>query len=914
MQRSLPVGTCRNGPFPRDLAAGFMPRGLLLALLVLAGLGFTSSAEAAGTVKGKITDARNNTPLPYANVVILGTQLGAITQEDGSYKIANVPPGTYNIQASYVGYVNASKAQIAVAEGGTAEVDFSLKDEAFKEKEILVEAKSVMVSKERADTHHTISSETFKQLPVDDVTEAIALKAGVVAQGGELHFRGGRGGEVAYYVDGVPVRDPLGQSTVDVGTAALQASEVITGGFEAEYGNAQSGIVNLETKEGTEEFSGQFRYYTDDYGAPDRTFTNFDRVSLGVGGPMHVQGLTYFLSYEGTFTDTYLKTSEQRARHSVLDFISLGDRQNNDIKLQGKLAYKITPNVKLTGEYLNSRTREDAYNHRWSRDGFVEVERSVDAQGREVVEFGRFSLYRENENFIPYNAPEHTPNTDDKFDQYKIVWRHNISNDTFYNLRLSRAGYDTERKVLEREPWQYEQQRPFFWLDNINDESETFFVTNGDFPRYYTRDNKVYTVKNDWTTKEGKHLVKWGAQGIYNDLQVFSLRYPNEMNGTGTYGGDKTAFHYYNPEGSLYLQDRWEHEGMVINAGLRYDVFSVGDQIPSGEVEDRVKTQLSPRLGIAFPISDRDVMSFTYGRYFQVPDRIYIFEDRGALAFIRGNPNLDAETTIAYQAGVQHVFTPSVVGQFAVYFKDIFGLLTTRRLVAQGSPNLVDTYVNQDYASSRGFEVSMTKRFSHNFSANLDYTYGIATGVASDEEESLRNAEDLLYLPISEQYLDWDQRHTISSTFYVSDPGNWSSSFVWRYGSGFPFTPRSRFQKEIDPKDTNTDRLPSTSTLDVQADKFYRIWGQDFTFFLQARNLLDSSNIIDLEPENWPPGLASSDDLVDYAAYYTETRRAGGAYLGEDQDGDGLSDWVELSDPRVFGEGRAVRIGLGVSF
>jgi outer membrane receptor protein involved in Fe transport len=297
-----------------------------------------------------------------------------------------------------------------------------------------------------------------------------------------------------------------------------------------------------------------------------------------------------------------------------------------------------------------------------------------------------------------------------------------------------------------------------------------------------------------------------------------------------------------------------------------------------------------------------------------VPDRIYIFEDRGALAFIRGNPNLDAETTIAYQAGVQHVFTPSVVGQFAVYFKDIFGLLTTRRLVAQGSPNLVDTYVNQDYASSRGFEVSMTKRFSHNFSANLDYTYGIATGVASDEEESLRNAEDLLYLPISEQYLDWDQRHTISSTFYVSDPGNWSSSFVWRYGSGFPFTPRSRFQKEIDPKDTNTDRLPSTSTLDVQADKFYRIWGQDFTFFLQARNLLDSSNIIDLEPENWPPGLASSDDLVDYAAYYTETRRAGGAYLGEDQDGDGLSDWVELSDPRVFGEGRAVRIGLGVSF
>ncbi len=707
---------------------------------------------------------------------------------------------------------------------------------------------------------------------------------------------------------------PLGQTGVDIGTAALQSSEVITGGFEAEYGNAQSGVVNLETREGTEDFGGEFRFYTDDYGAPDRTFNNFDRVSLGFGGPTPVRGLTYFLSYEGTFEDTYLKTSEDRNRYIFMDFVSLGDRQYNDVKLQGKLAYKITPNVKLTGEYLNSSTRSDAYIHRWSRAGYVETRQSVDSQGREFTEYGRFSLYRENENFVPYNAPSQTPNRDEGFDQYKVVWRHNISNETFYNLRLSRAAYETDRRVQGREPWEYLQQRPFYWVDNINDVSETYFVTNGDYPRFYTRDNKVYTVKNDWTKKQQKHLIKWGVQGIYNDLLVNSLRYPNEINVQGTYGSDKTAFHYYNPEGSLYLQDRWEHEGMVINAGLRYDVFSVGDQIPAGEVTDRVKTQLSPRLGIAFPISDRDVMSFTYGRYFQVPDRIFIFEDRGPLAIVRGNPDLDAETTISYQAGVQHVFSPTVVGQFAVYFKDIFGLLTTQRLVAPGSPDLVATYVNQDYASSRGFEISMTKRFSHNFSANFDYTFGIATGVASDEEETLRNSDELLYLPISEQALDWDQRHTISGTMYISDPGNWSTSFVWRYGSGFPYTPRSRYQKELDPKDTNTGRLPSTSTLDVQADKFFRIWGQNFTFFLQARNLLDAANITDLEPDNWPPGLTSSEDLIDYSAYYTETQLAGGAYLGDDLDGDGLSDWVPLGDPRVFGEPRVMRIGVGVTF
>jgi len=873
-------------------------------------------AQTTGSISGTAVDASGDTPLPYANVVVLGTMLGGITADDGTYTIDNVPPGTYTVQATYIGFATVSKAGVVVQSGQRVTVDFKLKDMGFEEPEVLIEAEGELIDEpERADTVYRVDAKDLRQLPVDDVNEAIALKAGVVSQGGELHFRGGRGGEVATYIDGIPVKDPLGQTGVNVGTAALQSSEVITGGYEAEYGNALSGVINLETKEGSEQFSGEFRFYTDDYGAPDRTFHNFDRVSLGFGGPVPVKGLTYFMSYEGTFTDTYLKTSEERSRHRVLDFISLGDRQSNDVKLQGKLAYKLTPNLKLTGEYLNSRTRSDNYDHRWSRNGWVEVRTIVDAQGREVIEYGRFSPFQENENFIPFNAAEHTPNDLEKFDQYKVVWRHNISDQTFYNLRLSRAGFDTERSVLGRAPWEYEQQRPFYWIDNINDETEAFFVSNGDYPRFYSRDNQVYTVKNDWTKRHGKNLIKWGAQGVYNDLQVFSLRYPNEINGEGTYGGSKTDFHYYNPEGSLYMQDRWEHEGMVINAGLRYDVFSVGDQIPSSEVTDRVKTQLSPRLGVAFPISDRDQMSFTYGRYFQIPDRIFIFEDRGDLVEVRGNPDLDAETTISYQAGVQHVFSPNVVGQFSVYFKDIFGLLTTQRVLdANGAVQNASIYVNQDYASSRGFEVSMTKRFSHNFSADLAYTFGIATGVASDEEETLRDRDELLYLPISEQPLDWDQRHTVNGTLYISDPGNWSSAFVWTYGSGLPFTPKGRFQKEIDPKDTNTDRLPSTSTLNVQGDKFYEIWGQDFTFFLQARNLLDADNIAELEPTIWPPGLQASDDLIDYAAYYTETRLAGGAFLGDDRDGDGLADWVTLNDPRVFSEGRVVRVGVGVTF
>jgi hypothetical protein len=170
-------------------------------------LGAPPNLDGVGAIHGLLSDARTGQPLPYANVILLGTQLGAITQEDGSYTVRNVPPGTHQLQASYVGHA-ILKQDLGVSAGSQVRADFSLQAERFTEKEILVSAKSVMVSKERADTHHTISGESFKQVPADDVTEAIALKAGVVAQGGEQHFRGG-------------------------------------GGDGAEYGNAQSGLVEL---------------------------------------------------------------------------------------------------------------------------------------------------------------------------------------------------------------------------------------------------------------------------------------------------------------------------------------------------------------------------------------------------------------------------------------------------------------------------------------------------------------------------------------------------------------------------------------------------------------------------------------------------------------------------------------------
>jgi outer membrane receptor protein involved in Fe transport len=344
---------------------------------------------------------------------------------------------------------------------------------------------------------------------------------------------------------------------------------------------------------------------------------------------------------------------------------------------------------------------------------------------------------------------------------------------------------------------------------------------------------------------------------------------------------------------------------------LRFDALSVGNQIPVGEVRNRWKTQVSPRVGIAYPISDRDVFSFHYGRFYQFPERQYVFDDRRSYDQTRGNPNLENETSVSYQAGIQHLFSDIIFGQFSVYYKDVFGLVWAEEIPdpTTGTGTIV-IFTNRAYASSRGFEFSLTRRFRNNFRGEFSYTYGVATGVASDVYAAV--SQGLIYLPVSEQPLRWDARHQLSAHLFVADPGSWGVDMVWSHTSGFPYTPIQRHTRELGPDAVNSRRLPGSSTLNVNAEKYYSLWGQRMKVFVSARNLLDTKNITTLAPGDIqrPPAFIGND----YQIYYTETGRAGGAYLGPDVDGDDIEDWVPLHDPLVFGEPRTVRIGVGVQF
>jgi len=891
-------------------------RILPLALLLL--FPPFAHAQGTGTITGQVTERDGKTPIPFPTIT-LGTTRGTMGEEKGTFTIRDVPAGAHTLRILEVGFEPVSRT-VVVRPGETTRLKVEMGEARTVKIVPEIVVKASMIDVHSTVFEHPMDPAALGLISVDNIQGLAALQSGVVVQAGELHIRGGRDDELKMTISGIGATNPMGGEIPQIANPFVARANLITGGVDAKHGDALSGILEVETREGGTRFGGEAQWHTDRYGETVKTFDNYDRLTLGFGGPTPVRRLTYFATFDGTWQDTYLKSGQSESRHDFLDFVHLGNRQSNVVNLGMKLAYA-RPTWKWTIEGLDNRSITTPYNHMWSRDGFVSVTYDSSAAGAPTPVYGRWSFFPEDSTFQRFKAADHVPTTTSRFRQLTTVWRQNVDTTSFYTLRLARNEFTDHTSVGGKAPWEYDTRSPFYWSGNEND--NLYFATHGDYPVWSDRRTTVYTARGEYVTSRWKgHLVETGVELRYNTLHNVSLAFPNQES-QGLPGLQRTDYDNSNPEASAYLQDRWEFEGLVLNAGMRWDGFTPGAQVPdrdlvdpqTGKPGERFKHQVSPRLGIAYPITERDVLSLHYGWLYQIPNRDYLFENRGSMATvpIRGNPDLEAQTNIEYQAAIQHLFSPDVAGQFALFFRDIYGLIDTRQVRDPATNLLVSTYVNEDYASAHGVEASLTKRLTHRFSTNLNYTYSIATGVASDPNQGLQFANGtLLYLPISELPLRWDQRHTLSASLVVRDPSHWGGSLLWTFGSGLPYTPTFRDDRKPDPKLENSRRLPSQSTLSIMVDKFFHIWNQQVTFFADARNVLDARNIQQLTFGSFPdPYVNQVGD--EYSIYYTETGRAGGAYL-KDTNGDGKEDWVPLHDPRVWQEGRSIRVGAGLSW
>ena len=220
-----------------------------------------------GKIAGNIVD-ENGSPLPFANVIIMGTTLGGTSNEDGYYYIINISPGTYTLKASYVGYTSSTILDVKVSVDRTTTVDFQLNSEAVSlQSEVIVTAKQPLVIQDKTSSVAKISSDEIEELPVQELGDVIKLQAGViVGEDGGIHIRGGRSNEVSYMVNGISITDPYsGEVGVQVENNAVQELTVVSGTFNAEYGQAQSGIINIVTKEGGEKYTGTITAYGGSY-------------------------------------------------------------------------------------------------------------------------------------------------------------------------------------------------------------------------------------------------------------------------------------------------------------------------------------------------------------------------------------------------------------------------------------------------------------------------------------------------------------------------------------------------------------------------------------------------------------------------------------------------------------------------
>ncbi|RMG61009.1 MAG: TonB-dependent receptor [Calditrichaeota bacterium] len=812
-------------------------------------------AGTTGKIAGVVKDAKTGEPLPGANVFIEGLPLGAATDEDGTYFILNVPPGTYAVTAQLIGYQTTKITDVKVMVDLTTRLDFELSPEAVEGEEVVVVAKRPMIQKDVVSTEVRVSKDEIQLMPVDNFNEVVEVQAGVV----EGHFRGGRLGEVMYLVDGIPVNDNFNNAmAATVENSFIQELQVISGTFSAEYGQAMSGVVNIITREGSDRLEGHVNLYAGNYLTPhDKIFWNLghadgkdiQNLELSLSGPVPLwKKLKFFVNsrlYDdnGRFYGRRVYTIEDDdpfQPHGDSAFVPMGNYKS--FSLQGKLSYYLLPQVKLSYTVLLDDIETKGYDH-------------------------AFRL-------APDGIKTHFQN---KIHQNFII-NHTLSKSTFYTLKLARTEANYRGYVFE-DPFDPRYVIP----ERGNPRSGYTFRSGGNQSDRYDRTTTTYLSRLDVTSQfQRHHKLGLGAEFKQHEVENFYTRFraasqdPTQYHDI-VYPEPKSPgheFYFKKPrEFAAYLQDVMEYEDLVVNAGVRFDYFDPNTempadlrnplfipQFPSGERRARVKTQVSPRLGVAFPISSQGVIHVSYGHFFQIPnfDQLYrgIFDDNGvtktqvasstgesgALDVVVGNPDLRPQQTISYEVGFKQVLIENLAMELTAYYRDIRNLVDTEILETYNG-NKYARFINRDYGNVRGIILSFEKRFARHWGMRVDYTYQFAEGNASDPQSVFQdNQSDPPNEPEKKMIrLDWDQRHTLNFSFAMGTPGNWNMTLLGKMGSGTPYT-ADKFFNPVDITFRNDRNKPAVYTFDLRADKQFSFKGTRITAYLFIDNLFDRLN------------------------------------------------------------------------
>lgn len=872
----------------------------MISLIALIDL---SKAGTTGKIAGFITDSETGDPLPGVSVLLEGTMIGAATDMKGHYFILNIPPGMYTVTAQMIGYINVQMKSVKVSSDLTTIVNFELSTTVIDIGEsVIVTAERPLIQKDITSTSAIVGREEIAEMPVQEFSEVLKIQAGIVeGTGGEIHFRGGRVGEVAYLIDGISVNDAYDHNiAVSVENSTIQELVAVSGTFNAEYGQAMSGVVDIVTREGGSKYAGKVYLYGGDYiSSHDRLFYNINDLNLlsiqntllTLSGPLPFTNskMNFFLTGRYFYNDGWLygqrrfnppdSSSFEDPDPDFWYMEETGDRENismnsnRKISFQSKISYRIMPNIKLSFFYLWDKKNYQIYDH-----------------------------------FFKYN-PDGNLKRQKKDYTYILSWNHTLSSQTFYTIKFSTLCSDYRHYVYEN-PYDLRYVDPRL-LRRIG----FSFYTGGTLMEHFYRNTTHWCGKFDFTSQINRiHQLKVGLEYKKHKLKLnqFEIQLNKDTNWKPVVFSDTTLFHntyLHRPEEfAVYIQDKIELNDMIVNMGLRYDFFYPDGLVPvdprnpeySKKVKASSKHQISPRLGIAYPITDRGVFHFSYGHFFQIPafEFLYLnseFEVQpGGLYTVVGNANLEPERTVIYEFGLQQQIGNFIGVDVTTFYKDIRNLLGTEIHELYIMGDKYAKYINRDYGNVRGFTLALEKRHSGLLSATVDYTYQIAEGNASDPNAVFLNnqtdppkEDEKQVLP-----LDWDQTHTLNFGITLSRRQNWGLSLLGKIGSGLPYTPA---YQESQTSIMNSERKPAQYTFDLRIYKTIRFRVIRIMFFMNIDNLLDRKN----------------ERIV-----YTDTGRAGYSlishYSGQVHGPNTLEEF--LTRPDFYSEPRQITFGLSVEF
>lgn len=376
-----------------------MSRRLLACVIILAlvaVLPLTSFAASTGQIKGRITDESTGDPVVGASVLVVGTKFGAFTDPDGYYQILRLEPGVYTLKISSVEYKTVEVTDVQVKIDETAEINQKMSSGVTElDETITVRGTQDILDKFVTDSRVTINQQQIQSRPVQTVDALLDQVSGVrTTTEGEVFIRGGRAGEVSYIVDGVPIDDPLGASgqigaNLSLVSGSIAEIQIIKDGFDPEYGNALSGIINIRSQTGSKDntrFNAQ--YITDDLGnsSLNKFSRNFDYMRMSLSGPdpilsekilpalglnfMRDQEFTYYIYADMEKDDGNYPLSEYETPSTVRQWPSFNflgfdvpERLFNRYTFQSNVKFRPRPNLKFIMSYKRWSVKSTSFSH-----------------------------------------------------------------------------------------------------------------------------------------------------------------------------------------------------------------------------------------------------------------------------------------------------------------------------------------------------------------------------------------------------------------------------------------------------------------------------------------------------------------------------------------------------------------------